>query len=188
MSGKRHESLIKTPKQLVTVLVLAFLVPIIVIVLLAQLATSGRTYDEDARSPEAIAKRIKPVAEVSFDAAGPASKGPAARADGKNVYETTCIACHGTGVANAPKFGEQKINLHEEGREFEPKATVALPGTLDVCFIASVPLKEVIARLAACNVPIIEGPVMKTGAQGSIRSVYVRDPDGNLVEISERAG
>ena len=87
----------------------------------------------------------------------------------------------------ALKFGEQKINLHEEGREFEPKATVALPGTLDVCFIASVPLKEVIARLAAWNVPIIEGPVMKTGAQGPIRSVYVRDPDGNLVEISERA-
>ncbi len=71
MSGKRHESLIKTPKQLVTVLVLAFVVPIIVIILLAQLATSGRTYDEDARSPEAIAKRIKLVAEVKLGAAGP---------------------------------------------------------------------------------------------------------------------
>jgi len=87
----------------------------------------------------------------------------------------------------ALKFGAQKINLHEKGREFEPKATVALPGTLDICFIAAVPLAQVIARLAACNVPIIEGPVMKTGAQGPIRSVYVRDPDGNLVEISERA-
>jgi len=87
----------------------------------------------------------------------------------------------------ALKFGVQKINLHEKGREFEPKATVALPGTLDICFIASLPLDDVIARLAACNVPIIEGPVMKTGAQGPIRSVYVRDPDGNLVEISERA-
>jgi len=87
----------------------------------------------------------------------------------------------------ALKFGVQKINLHEKGREFEPKATVALPGTLDVCFMASVPLDQVIARLAACGVPVIEGPVAKTGAQGPIRSVYVRDPDGNLVEISERA-
>ena len=87
----------------------------------------------------------------------------------------------------ALKFGGQKINLHEKGREFEPRATTALPGTLDICFIAAVPLAEVIARLAVCNVPIIEGPVMKTGARGPIRSVYVRDPDGNLVEISEQA-
>ena len=87
----------------------------------------------------------------------------------------------------ALKFGGQKINLHERGKEFEPKATAASPGTLDICFIAAVPLKDLIARLAACNVPIIEGPVMKTGALGPIRSVYVRDPDGNLVEISEQA-
>jgi len=87
----------------------------------------------------------------------------------------------------ALKFGGQKINLHEKGKEFEPKAGLAAPGTLDICFIAAVRLEDVIARLAACNVPIIEGPVMKTGAQGPIRSVYVRDPDGNLVEISERA-
>ena len=87
----------------------------------------------------------------------------------------------------ALKFGSQKINLHEKGREFEPKATLAAPGTLDICFIAAVPLEDVIARLAARNVPILEGPVMKTGAQGPIRSVYVRDPDGNLVEISEQA-
>ena len=87
----------------------------------------------------------------------------------------------------ALKFGGQKINLHEKGKEFEPRAALAAPGTLDICFIASLPLEEVIARLAACNVPIIEGPVMKTGAQGPIRSLYVRDPDGNLVEISERA-
>ena len=86
----------------------------------------------------------------------------------------------------ALKFGGQKINLHEKGKEFEPKATVALPGTLDVCFIASVPLADVIARLAQNKVSVIEGPVMKTGARGPIRSVYVRDPDGNLVEISEQ--
>ena len=87
----------------------------------------------------------------------------------------------------ALKFGGQKINLHEKGKEFEPKAPVALPGTLDVCFIASGPLEDVIARLAQNKISVIEGPVMKTGARGPIRSVYVRDPDGNLVEISEQA-
>jgi len=88
----------------------------------------------------------------------------------------------------ALKFGGQKINLHEKGREFAPRATLAAPGTLDVCFIAALPLKDVIARLVAAGVPIVEGPVAKTGARGPIRSVYVRDPDGNLVEISEQAG
>jgi catechol 2,3-dioxygenase-like lactoylglutathione lyase family enzyme len=84
----------------------------------------------------------------------------------------------------ALSFGSQKINLHEWGREFTPRAHVAAPGTLDLCFIASVSLEDVVARLKAFNVGIIEGPVMKTGAQGPIRSVYVRDPDLNLVEIS----
>ena len=84
----------------------------------------------------------------------------------------------------ALSFGSQKINLHEWGREFTPRAHVAAPGTLDLCFIASVSLDDVVARLKAFNVGIIEGPVMKTGAQGPIRSVYVRDPDLNLVEIS----
>ena len=88
----------------------------------------------------------------------------------------------------ALKFGGQKINLHEKGKEFEPKATLAAPGTLDICLIAALPLEDVIARLAQNKISIIEGPVMKTGARGPIRSVYVRDPDGNLVEISEQAG
>ncbi|MBM3385402.1 MAG: VOC family protein [Betaproteobacteria bacterium] len=85
------------------------------------------------------------------------------------------------------KFGNQKINLHQWGREFTPRAHVAAPGTLDLCFIAAVPLEAVIAKLKQANVPILEGPVMKTGATGRIRSVYVRDPDLNLVEISEPA-
>ena len=85
----------------------------------------------------------------------------------------------------ALKFGNQKINLHEWGKEFTPRAHVAAPGTLDLCFIASVALDEVIARLKSSNVPILQGPVMKTGATGRIRSVYVRDPDLNLIEISE---
>jgi catechol 2,3-dioxygenase-like lactoylglutathione lyase family enzyme len=81
-------------------------------------------------------------------------------------------------------FGSQKINLHEWGREFTPRAHVAAPGTLDLCFIAAVSLDEVLAKLEAGGIPVLEGPVTKTGAQGPIRSVYVRDPDLNLVEIS----
>jgi catechol 2,3-dioxygenase-like lactoylglutathione lyase family enzyme len=85
------------------------------------------------------------------------------------------------------KFGNQKINLHVRGKEFEPKAHVPVPGALDLCFIASIPLDEVIAKLSAAQWPIVEGPVMRTGATQKIRSVYVRDPDLNLIEISELA-
>jgi catechol 2,3-dioxygenase-like lactoylglutathione lyase family enzyme len=81
-------------------------------------------------------------------------------------------------------FGNQKINLHEWGKEFEPKAHLAAPGSLDLCFIAAVPMEELVTKLEAAGVKIIEGPVVKTGALGPIRSVYVRDPDLNLVEIS----
>jgi catechol 2,3-dioxygenase-like lactoylglutathione lyase family enzyme len=84
----------------------------------------------------------------------------------------------------ALSFGRQKINIHERGREFAPRAHVAVPGSLDLCFIASVPLDEVVKRLEERNIRILEGPVDKTGATGPIRSVYVRDPDLNLVEIS----
>jgi catechol 2,3-dioxygenase-like lactoylglutathione lyase family enzyme len=84
----------------------------------------------------------------------------------------------------ALKFGNQKINVHEWGREFTPRAHVAAPGTLDLCFISSVSLEKVIEKLQKENVSIIEGPVMKTGAVSKLRSVYVRDPDLNLVEIS----
>ncbi|WP_198084280.1 VOC family protein [Variovorax sp. E3] len=85
------------------------------------------------------------------------------------------------------RFGNQKINLHVKGHEFEPKAQLPTPGSLDLCFIAGVPLDAVIARLAEKGVPILEGPVMRTGATARIRSVYVRDPDLNLIEISELA-
>jgi catechol 2,3-dioxygenase-like lactoylglutathione lyase family enzyme len=85
------------------------------------------------------------------------------------------------------RFGNQKINLHVKGREFEPKAHTPVPGALDLCFIASIPLDEVIAELKRKGLTIVEGPVMRTGAVARIRSVYLRDPDLNLIEISEVA-
>lgn len=84
----------------------------------------------------------------------------------------------------AVKFGNQKINLHEWGKEFAPRAHVAAPGTLDLCFIASLPLDQVARKLKEQKVEILEGPVAKTGAMGPMQSLYVRDPDLNLVEIS----
>jgi catechol 2,3-dioxygenase-like lactoylglutathione lyase family enzyme len=83
-------------------------------------------------------------------------------------------------------FGDQKINLHRHGREFEPKADQPTPGSADLCFLSDTPLEQVIIDLAAAGVTIIEGPVDRTGATGPIRSVYVRDPDDNLIEIANR--
>lgn len=81
-------------------------------------------------------------------------------------------------------FGKQKLNLHLAGHEFEPKAHRATPGSADLCFLTSVPIDSVVETLRARKVPIVEGPVPKTGAQGPLRSVYVRDPDQNLIEIA----
>ena len=83
------------------------------------------------------------------------------------------------------KFGNQKINLHIKGKEFEPKADIPTPGSLDLCFIAARPLERVVERLKTEGWPIIEGPVIRTGATQKINSVYVRDPDQNLIELSE---
>lgn len=87
----------------------------------------------------------------------------------------------------ALSFGVQKINLHQSGREFEPKAERPTPGSADLCFLTDVPLDEVVAHLASCGVAVEEGPVLRTGATGPILSVYIRDPDANLIEISNPA-
>lgn len=85
----------------------------------------------------------------------------------------------------ALRFGKQKINVHQPGASIGLKAQSPTPGSLDLCFLASVPLDAVITRLRAHGVEIIAGPAMRAGGRGPIRSVYVRDPDDNLVEISE---
>ena len=82
-------------------------------------------------------------------------------------------------------FGQQKINLHEVGRTFEPKAKAPTPGSGDFCLVAAVPLAEIQASLEANGVAIEVGPVERIGARGKMMSVYFRDPDGNLVEVSE---
>ncbi|MFC3885663.1 VOC family protein [Bacillus songklensis] len=84
----------------------------------------------------------------------------------------------------ALQFGCQKINLHEHGNEFEPKAHCPVPGSADLCMITNVPIGQVISHLNRCDVPIEEGPVPRTGATGRIESVYIRDPDRNLIEIA----
>lgn len=89
------------------------------------------------------------------------------------------------GGRKALSFGVQKINLHEHGKEFDPKAAAPAPGSADFCLIAEDPLEKVAAHLEALGIGIEEGIVQRTGATGPTRSIYIRDPDRNLVEISE---
>ncbi|MGN6032974.1 MAG: VOC family protein [Thermomicrobiales bacterium] len=84
----------------------------------------------------------------------------------------------------ALRFGAQKINLHQRGHEFEPKAAFPTPGSADLCFVVTAPLDDVVTHLAACGVTPELGPVERTGALGAVRSLYLRDPDDNLLELS----
>ncbi|MBE0690980.1 MAG: VOC family protein [Anaerolineae bacterium] len=84
----------------------------------------------------------------------------------------------------ALRFGRQKIDLHRRGHEFEPKAAHPVPGSADLCLITRFPLEGVIAHLEAHDILIVEGPVRRTGARGDLNSIYIRDPDGNLIEIA----
>ena len=88
------------------------------------------------------------------------------------------------GSRKALSFGVQKINLHPYGKEFDPKAQAPTPGSADLCFVTSVPIRDIITHLASCGVNLLEGPVQRTGARGPMVSVYFRDPDGNLIEVS----
>lgn len=88
------------------------------------------------------------------------------------------------GGRRALAFGSQKINLHEAGRELDPKAAVPTPGSADLCFVTTAAPAAILAHLEACGVQVLEGPVPRTGARGPIVSVYFRDPDGNLLEVS----
>ncbi len=89
------------------------------------------------------------------------------------------------GGRRALKFGRQKINLHQTGAEFEPKAGKPTPGSGDFCLITGVPLESVVQHVRSCGVELVEGPVSRTGAIGRLESIYFYDPDGNLVEVSE---
>lgn len=84
----------------------------------------------------------------------------------------------------ALKFGDQKINLHQYGNEFEPKAYKPTPGSADLCLITLTPLEKAMAHIAACGVEILEGPVERSGANGKLRSFYIQDPDKNLIEVA----
>ena len=84
-------------------------------------------------------------------------------------------------------FGRQKINLHQAGRELDPKARHPTPGSGDLCLITEAPIEALVAHLQACGVEIEAGPVARTGAVGPIQSVYFRDPDGNLIEVARYA-
>ena len=105
---------------------------------------------------------------------------------GLGMTWTTFTTAEGQ-TREALAFSSQKINIHNKGREFEPKATHPTPGSADLCFLTDTPVTEVATHMNDLGYPILEGPTPKTGATGPLTSIYFRDPDGNLVEIANEA-
>ncbi len=103
------------------------------------------------------------------------------------AFYSTVLGMTPVGFGNgrtALQFGEQKINLHQTGREFEPKAKQPTPGSADLCFITPLPLQQALRHVEAQGITIIDGPVERTGARGPLLSFYFRDPSGNLIEVA----
>ena len=115
---------------------------------------------------------------------------PVSDIDAIAMFYTTCLGMEKRTFGDdrvALHFGDQKINLHPAGWDYEPKARVSIAGSADLCFIVSERVESLQAKLVHLGVEIIEGPVVRTGATGPLRSIYIRDPDGNLIELSNRA-
>ena len=114
---------------------------------------------------------------------------PVSDIDAIAMFYTTCLGMEKRTFGDdrvALHFGDQKINLHPAGWDYEPKARVSIAGSADLCFIVSERVESLQTKLVHWGVEIIEGPVVRTGATGPLRSIYVRDPDGNLIELSNR--
>jgi catechol 2,3-dioxygenase-like lactoylglutathione lyase family enzyme len=114
---------------------------------------------------------------------------PVSDIDAIAMFYTTCLGMEKRTFGDdrvALHFGDQKINLHPAGWDYEPKARVSIAGSADLCFIVSERVESLQTKLVQLGVEIIEGPVVRTGATGPLRSIYIRDPDGNLIELSNR--
>ena len=114
---------------------------------------------------------------------------PVSDIDAIAMFYTTCLGMEKRTFGDdrvALHFGDQKINLHPAGWDYEPKARVSIAGSADLCFIVSESVESLQTKLVQLGVEIIEGPVVRTGATGLLCSIYIRDPDGNLIELSNR--
>lgn len=182
-----HESPIKTPKQLITVIALAFLVPILVIVLLSQFVANIRSVDKDspAMAYEAVAKRLKPVGELAFaDSAGGAAKGPRS---GEDIYKTACSACHASGAAGAPKFGDKgdwAARLKKGQKTLVASAIKglgAMPPRGGVADLSDLEMERVVVYLANQAGAAFKPPAEPASAKTAAAAGAAGKPDGKAV-------